>query len=63
MEADIGKLDINKLVNIPTGLNNLETKVDKLKTVAIDLKKIRWCSDASCKQDGDCVQQNKYKVQ
>ena len=35
------KLDINKLVNVPTGMNNLETKVDKLKTVAIDLKKIR----------------------
>ena len=38
------KLDIKKLVNVPTGLNNLKTKVDgldvgKLKNVWIDLKK------------------------
>ena len=41
-EAD--KLDINKLVNVPTCLNNLKTNVDdlavgKLKTVPVDLKK------------------------
>ena len=39
----VDKLGINKLVNVPTGLNNLETKVDdldvgKLKTVPVDLK-------------------------
>ena len=39
----VDKLGINKLVNVPTGLNNLETKVDdldvgKLKTVPLDLK-------------------------
>ena len=44
MKAEVDKLDINKLVNVPTSLNNLETKVndlnvDKLKTVSIDLKK------------------------
>ena len=43
-------LDINKLVNIPIGLNNLKTEVDdlyvgKLKTVPIDLKKL---SDVLC---------------
>ena len=39
----VDKLGINKLVNVLTGLNNLETKVDdldvgKLKTVPLDLK-------------------------
>ena len=39
----LDKLDINKLVNVPTSLNNLKTEVDdldvgKLKTVPIDLK-------------------------
>ena len=43
MKAD--KLDINKLVNVPTSLNNLKIKIDdldvgKLKTVPIDLKKL-----------------------
>ena len=47
MKAKVDKLDIAKLVNVPTKLNNLETNVndldvDKLKTDApIDLKKIR----------------------
>ena len=45
MKAEDDKLDINKLVNIPTSLNNLKTKIDdldvgKLKTVPIDLKKL-----------------------
>ena len=44
LKAEIDKLDINKLVNVTTSLNNLETKVDdldvdKLKTVPVDLKK------------------------
>ena len=43
LKAEVHKLDINKLVNIPTSLNNLKTKVDgldigKLKTVPIELK-------------------------
>ena len=45
LEAEIDKLDINKLTNVPTSLINLETKVDdldvgKLKTVPVDLRKI-----------------------
>ena len=43
MKAQVGKLDTNKLVNVPTSLKNLKTKVDdlgvdKLKTVPVDLK-------------------------
>ena len=47
LKAEVDKLDINKLVNVPTGLKGLKTKVDdfeevgKLKTVSIDLKKIK----------------------
>ena len=42
---EIDKLSLNKLVNIPTGLNNLKAKVDdfdvnKLKTVPVDFKKL-----------------------
>ena len=45
MKAEVDKLNINKLVNVPTSLNNLKTKVDdldvgKLKTVPLDLKKL-----------------------
>ena len=45
LKAEVHKLDINKLVNVPTSLNNLKAKVDdldvgKLKTVSVDLKKI-----------------------
>ena len=45
LQAEVDKLDINKLVNVPTSLNNLKTKVDnldvgKLKTAPIDLKKL-----------------------
>ena len=44
LRAEVDKLRINELVNVPTGLNDLKTKVDdldvsKLKTVPIDLKK------------------------
>ena len=28
LKAEVDKLDINKLVNVPTSLNNLKTKVD-----------------------------------
>ena len=50
MKAEVDMLDINKLVNIPIGLNNLKTEVDdlyvgKLKTVPTDLKKL---SDVLC---------------
>ena len=43
MKTEIDKLDINKLVNIPTSFNNLKTKVDdldvaELKTIQKKLK-------------------------
>ena len=43
LKAEIDKLDFNKIVNVPTSLNNLKTKVDdldvgKLETVYVDLK-------------------------
>ena len=37
LKAEVDKLDINKLMNVPTSLNNLKTKVDDL-DVPIDLK-------------------------
>ena len=45
MKAEVDILDINKLTNTPTGLNNLKTNVDdvdvgKLKTFPLDLKKL-----------------------
>ena len=45
LKAEVDKLDINKLVNVPTSLNNLKTKVDgldigKLKNLPVDLKKL-----------------------
>ena len=41
LKAEIDKLDINKLVNVPTSFNNLKTKSDdldvgKLKTVPVE---------------------------
>ena len=30
LKAEVGKLDINKLVNLASGLNNFNTKVDDL---------------------------------
>ena len=45
MRAEVGKLGINKLINVPTWLNKLNTReddldVDKFKTVPEDLKKL-----------------------
>ena len=45
LKAEADKLDINKLVNGPTSLNNFFKKVDdldvgKLKTVPVELKKL-----------------------
>ena len=45
LKAEVDKLDINKLVNVPTSLNSLKTKVDdldvgKLKTIPVGLKKL-----------------------
>ena len=44
MKAGVDKLDVNKLVNVPTNEINLEITVDdfgicKLKNVPVDLKK------------------------
>ena len=44
LEAKVDKLDINKLVNVLTSLNNLKANFydsdgDKLKTVLVDLNK------------------------
>ena len=43
IETEVGKLDIKKLINVPTSLNNLETNVDNLdvhnlKNDPIDIK-------------------------
>ena len=45
MNAEVGKLDINKLVNVSNSLGNLKTKLDdldvaKLKTVPANLEKL-----------------------
>ena len=45
LKAEVAKLDINKLVNVPTSLNNLQAKVDdsdvgKLKANPMDLIKL-----------------------
>ena len=45
MKAETDKLDMSKLVNVPTSLNNWKTKVDdsdvgKLKTFPVDLKRL-----------------------
>ena len=45
LKAEVDKLDINKLNNVPTSLNKLKTKVDdlyfgKLRIVPVDLKKL-----------------------
>ena len=45
LKAELDKLNINELVNVPTGLSNSKTKVDdldvgNLKTVPIDLKRL-----------------------
>ena len=60
MKAEVEKLDINRVVNVLTSLNNLKIKVDdldvgKLKTVPIDLK----LSDAV---DNDAVKNKKFNT-
>ena len=60
MKAEVDKLDKNRVVNVPTSLNNLKTKVDDLdvgnrKTVPIDLKLI----DAV---DNDAVKNKKFNT-
>ena len=45
LKAEVDKLDIKTMTNVPTSLNNLKTKIDvldagKLKTVRVDFKKL-----------------------
>ena len=45
LKAEVDKLGIKKLVNVPSGLNNLKTEVNdldvgKLNTVPVDLQKL-----------------------
>ena len=61
LKAEIDKVDFNKLVNVPTSLNDLKTKVhdlnvSKWKTLPIDLKKL---SDVV---DNDFVQNIKFNT-
>ena len=61
LKAEVFKLDINKLANVPTSLNNLKTKahdldVGKLKTVSLDLKKL---SDVV---DNEVVKKTKFST-
>ena len=61
MKAQVDKLDINKLTNVPSSLNTLKTKVDdldigKLKSVPVDLKKL---SDAA---DNEAVKNTKFNT-
>ena len=61
LKAEVDKLNISKLVNVPAILNNVKTKVDdldvrKLKTVPVELKKI---SDIIDKQ---VVQNTKFNM-
>ena len=61
LKAKVDKLDINKLVNVPTSLSNLKTKVNdldvgKLKTVPVDLKKL---SDVV---DNEVIKNTKFNI-
>ena len=61
MNAEVDKLHINKLTNVPTSLNNLKTKVNnldvgKLKTFPVDL---RESSDAV---DNEFVKNTKFNT-
>ena len=43
LKSEVDRLDINKLVNVPTSSNSLKTKIDtedvsKVTTVPVDLK-------------------------
>ena len=46
LKAEVDKLDINKLMNVPTSLNNVKTKVDDLGVgilkTSYRLEKIKW---------------------
>ena len=55
MKTEVSKLDIDKLINVPSGLDSLKCKVDdldgdKLKTVPGDLKKLSNVVDKDVKK-------------
>ena len=61
LKAEVGKLNMNKVNNVPTILNNLKAKVNdldvgKLKTVPVDLKKL---SDVV---DNEVVKNTKFNI-
>ena len=58
-KAEVDKLDINKLLSLPTSLNNLKTNeddsdVDKLKTVPVDLKSLSDVVDNEVVKNTKC---------
>ena len=70
LKSEVDKLNINKLVNVPTSLNNLETKVsdldvDKLKTIPKDLKKLRDVVDDEAVQNTkfNTLKTKEYKLE
>ena len=61
LKAQVEKLDINKLINVATSLNNLQTKVHdldvgKLKTVPLELKNV------SNVVDNEVVKNTKFDI-
>ena len=61
LKAEIEKLDIYKLVNVPTSFNNLKVKVDdldidKLKIVTIDSKKLSSIVDDDVVKNHNLIQ-------
>ena len=64
LKAEADKLDINKLVNVPTSLNNFFKKVDdldvgKLNTFSVDLNKL---SDVVGNDATTFIRRNKYNI-
>ena len=61
LKAGIEKLDIYKLVNVPTSFNNLKAKIDdlhidKLKIVPIDSKKLSGIVDDDVVKNHNLIQ-------
>ena len=51
VKSDVDKLDIDKLIKVPSSLNSLKSKVDKwdvdkLEPVPVDFKKISYVVDS-----------------
>ena len=52
LKAEVDELDINKLVNVPTSMNNLKTKVDDLDHRNIKTYGITTAETSIMKLDG-----------